>query len=792
VSSLSLGPLSNEAVGELLRELTAWTGDDPSFGALIFRETRGNPLFVVETVASLREEERLPESAESWQRDFLAKTLTIPSGVQKIIETRLSRLDDLSRQLITAAAVMRGSFKAQVLQMISGRNEFETLEGLEHLLTSGLLVEAGEDRFTFSHDKIREVAYGGLSQLRRRLLHRRVAESLEQQYRGREEAVPERLAYHYERAGVADKALDNYLQAGHMARLRYAHESAISHYQKALAYLRAQGDYGRAARTLMQLGLTYHTAFDFEQARRAYDEGLALWQQAGETQPSVLPPAAPQTLRLGWVEPSTLDPAAAFHIASLGVIEQLFSGLLALTPELEVVPDIARNWEMSEGGRKYIFHLRKDVRWSDEAPVTAGDFEFAWKRALDPTTGSIFAGDLYAVKGARDFHQGKGSSSQHVGVRAVNAVTLVVELEEPTGYFLQLLTLHRTYPVPRHVVELHGQAWTEAGKIVTCGPFKLEAWNPGESIHLLRNPDYHGQFGGNLERVELVFQRGGTSAAVEMLEMYQADGLDVFDLQYLPMPDRDHARQRHVEEYITGPRLHTWHAGFNVSKPPFGDCRVRQAFTLATDRETLGNVVLRGYQFPATGGYVPPGMPGHSAGIGLPYDPERARWLLAQAGWPGGRGFPTVKALQTPRADARCEYLQAQWEEALGVAVRFETLEFMAFRHRLDHEPPHVYVLNWVADFPDPDNVLRANTFRRSTRWRNESYERLLEEARRVMDQEDRMNLYRQADQILVEEAPLIPLTYDRMHLLVKPWVSKYPTSGIRWWFWKDVIMEPH
>jgi len=785
---LPLEPLSEVAVGELLQELTTWPGEDSSFGTLIYQETGGNPLFVVETVANLHDAGRLPVSAEDWSRDFRAETLAIPSGVQGVIQARLQRLDELSRQVITAAAVMRSSFAAEVIQQVSGQSELEVLESLERLLANGLMVEQAEERFDFSHDKVREVAYAGLSQLRRRLLHRRVAESLERRYRGREEAVSERLAYHYERAGVPDKALDNYLQAGHMARLRYAHESAISHYQKALVYLRAQGDYGRAARTLMQLGLTYHTAFDFRRSRQAYQEGFALWQRVGETQSFVPRTAARHTLRIDWTDPPNLDPTTAFDIQSRGVIDQLFSGLVALTPELDVVPDVARSWEVFEGGRKYVFHLRDDVRWSDGAPVTAWDFEYAWKRALDSVTGSIYATVLYGIKGARAFHQ-EQAESEDVGVRALNEVTLLVELEEPTGYFLQLLTLHRTYPVPRHVVQAHGEAWTEAGKIVTCGPFKLEVWNQGESMLLSRNPGYHGRFTGNIERVELFFRRRRTSADSEMLEMYEADGLDILDLQ---LPGWDHARQRHVEEYITGPKLFTWFAGFNVSQPPFDDRRVRRAFALAIDKETLADVVLGGYEFPATGGYVPPGMPGHSAGIGLPYDPDRARQLLAEAGWPGGRGFPTVGTLRSLNSETRCEYLQAQWEENLGIEVRYETVKSVTFRYRLNHEPPDMYVWNWGADFPDPDNFLRANPFRRSTRWRNEAYERLLVQARRMMDQEERVNLYRQADRILVEEAPVIPLSYDRSHLLVKPWVSRYPTSGIRWWFWKDVVIEPH
>jgi DNA-binding SARP family transcriptional activator len=237
LTSLSLEPLKDKAVNDLLQELTPWTGDNASFGDLIYRETRGNPLFVVETVASLREEGRLPENAEGWQRDFWAEQVTIPRQVQMVIERRLNRLDEVSRQVLTASAVMQGSFGADLAQAVSGRSEMETLDSLERLLARRLLVEQGPDELNFSHDKIREVAYGGLSQLRRKLLHRRAAENMEQRYRGRAKALAERLAYHYERAGIEEKALEYHILAGHRAWEQFAFQAAIEHYQKALALL---------------------------------------------------------------------------------------------------------------------------------------------------------------------------------------------------------------------------------------------------------------------------------------------------------------------------------------------------------------------------------------------------------------------------------------------------------------------------------------------------------------------------------------------------------------------------
>jgi len=421
--------------------------------------------------------------------------------------------------------------------------------------------------------------------------------------------------------------------------------------------------------------------------------------------------------------------------------------------------------------------------------VTAGDFEYAWKRVLNPATGSGNASLLYDLKGARAFHQGEVSDPDQVGVRALDELTLVVELEGPTGYFLQLLAYNAIYPVPRHVVEAHGERWTEMENIVTNGPFRLESWRPGESLFLVRNAEYRGRFTGNLQRVELLLLKHRSV----QLKMYEAGSLDILDLSEVPPLEMDRARQRHAGEYVSGPLLTTGFTAFDVSRPPFDDVRVRRAFVLATDRETLADVVMRGLSFPATGGLVPPGMPGHSAGIGLPYDPEGARQLLAEAGYPGGRGFPVVESLTMggPVAHEIAECKQAQWRENLGVEIPWRSLEWATYLDRVFREPPHMFGMSWVCDYPDPDSFLRVSV-RLHTKWRHETYDELVEEARRVTDQERRMKLYQEADRILVEEAAMVPVAYMRMHLLVKPWMTKFPVSASAWPFWKDVIIEPH
>jgi oligopeptide transport system substrate-binding protein len=345
-----------------------------------------------------------------------------------------------------------------------------------------------------------------------------------------------------------------------------------------------------------------------------------------------------------------------------------------------------------------------------------------------------------------------------------------------------------TYPVPRHIVELYGDAWTAPEKIITNGPFVLESRTPRQLTVLVRNPEYQGRFTGNVERVELGYR---TDRYTE-LQLYEADRLDLSSLWFLSGGEIERVRQRFADDYLSRPGLNTQYVGFNVRCPPFDDRRVRRALVMAIDRETLADVVLGGYTFPATGGFIPPGIPGHSPEIGLPYDPEQARQLLAEAGFPEGRNFPGVEWWTPAATDVISDFLRAQWRENLGIDIPWQIYADASFYERLEQTKPHMFRIGWKADYPDPDNFLRVGMFLKETGWRNESYEDLVERARRITDQEERMKLYQQADRILIEEAVVLPYVYVVGHVLVKPWVARYPTSPIKSAFWKDVIIEPH
>ena len=228
----------------------------------------------------------------------------------------------------------------------------------------------------------------------------------------------------------------------------------------------------------------------------------------------------------------------------------------------------------------------------------------------------------------------------------------------------------------------------------------------------------------------------------------------------------------------------------NASKRPFDDPRVRRALVLAADREAFTDTLFQGQNTPATGGFVPPEMPGHSPGIGLPYDPAQARRLLAEAGYPNGRGFPVVEALPSEFGAPQIDFLRQQWRDNLGIEVTSVTLDFRSLLETLDNSPPAMFIMGWTADYPDPDNFLRVGLKRTRSWWQNETFERLIRQAKRLTDQSARIELYRQADRILVQEAAIMPLVYGRDHWLRKPWVTVLVRNSSN--PSKDIIIRPH
>ncbi len=795
--------LDKPAEEDGLRFVNALVDSQPNhlsreFRQALYRHTEGHPLFTLELLRDLQERGDLVLDRQGcWQEGPSLHWDALPARVEGVIEERIQRLDPALRDMLAVASVEGDDFVAQVIAQVQGMSEREALRVLSkdlekrhHLVREQAEVQVGSQvlsHYRFEHSLFQQYLYNRLGAGERRLLHGQIGHLLEEFHQGHVDEFCVQLARHYAEAHDHDKAVYYLLRAGDQARSLYAHQEAIAYYQRALDFLREQGQFQRAARTLMKLGLTYIIAFDFPHARAAYEEGFALWQRSGEGAPQAGLPMAPHAFRTASAAPETLDPALAAESVSSRLVEQLFRGLVEHSPEGDVMPDLARSWDVLEDGRRYVFHLHTDATWSDGTAVTAADFEFAWRRVLDPATGSESARMLYDVRGAREFHAGRVRDAGSVGVRARDAGTLEVELEGPTSYFLQLLTYPALCAVPRHVVQTYGAEWTHPANIVTNGPFRMRDWQQGQYMVLARNADYRGRFSGNLQQAQVHF----IPDPQDRLSLYEADRLDVLVLQTPAAPERDWTRQRHAEEYVSGPSLSTVFLSLAAARPPLNDARVRRALAMAVNRESLADVLARGFASPALGGLVPPGMPGHSSKIGLPFDPAGARQLLAEAGYPAGRGFPHLVG-RTTRVTVTTDYLKSQWRENLGIEVEWQGVSYSELSDLLAAEQPALIVDGWIADYPDPDDFLRVGVQTYQPSWRHSVYERLVEDARRATDQRQRLELYVQADRILVEEAVIVPISYSRLHLLIKPWVTRFPMSTIKYWFFKDVVLEPH
>jgi ABC-type oligopeptide transport system substrate-binding subunit len=796
---LDLRPLTKRASRKLVEQVLRRVRELPQgLRDLVVEGAEGNPFYVEELIKILIEDEVIDRGDGVWtvSLERLAE-VRVPPTLTAVLQARLDALTPEEKVVLQRASVVGREFWDQVVADMAAdlaeqrevTARLGALRGRELVYRHERSAFADAEEYAFRHSVLRDVTYETVLLSARRRYHRHVARWLEGHAGERLAEYLGVIAAHYELAGEGERALDYLLRAGDRARGLGAFREAIGYYERAAALLRKGNDADRTARTLMTLGLTYHNAFQFERARAAYEEGFSLWQRAAERQESILEPAPSAFRAHAFLFPAvSLDPAHAPDTVSAAMITQLFSGLVSFDRAWNVVPDVARTWEVSDGGRRYVFHLRDDVTWSDGVPVTAADFAFAWMRMLDPATESPGAPYLYDLKGARDYHASRVADPGHVGVTALDERTLVVELARPTGYFLQLLAVAGAGPVPRHRVRALAQAWADPERIVTNGPFVLAGCEEGASVTLERDPSYHGRFEGNVRQV--VLSIGDPAAS---LPLYEAGRLDLVALKGMTAVEVDRARQRYPDQYLSAPELSIYALAFDVTRPPFDNPRVRRALALTIDREWLASVALKGSLFPATGGMVPPGMPGHSAGIGLPYDPEQAARLLAEDGYRSGRGFPPVECLMVRGRIAvhSGNALSAAWREHLGLQLNWTELPWGDLLDRLETAPPHLWIAGWAADYPDPDNFLRVATWRRQTGWQNCAYYDLLAAAERCSDPKRRIEMYQQADRILVEEAPVVPLAYGRAHYLVKPWVRFVPqATGLP--RWQDCVVEPH
>lgn len=473
-------------------------------------------------------------------------------------------------------------------------------------------------------------------------------------------------------------------------------------------------------------------------------------------------------------DPPSLDWSLATDHVSADILFNLMEGLVQYDEELNPIPALAERWEISPDGKQYTFHLRKGVLWSDGKPLTAHDFVSSWERLLNPKTASDYAYFLYDIVSAKEYNSSKLTDFKQVGVHAKDDQTLIVNLWHPASYFITIPAFWVTFPQRKDVIEKYGDKWATPEHIVILGPFRLQAWQHDYKVVLEANPLYYGKKPKIKTATAYVVNEDSTA-----LSLYETNKLELLRR----IPSVVISKYKDKPDYINAPYLRGYYYGFHTRKKPFDDIRVRKAFALAIDR-TQFPTILGGGQIPLYS-WVPKGMLGYAENIGLKYDPETARKLLAEAGYPNGKNFPKVVMAYDTRDDNKviAENLESQWKGTLGVEVDIENSEWKVHLKMLETDPPHLWRLGWGADFPDPDNFLNlftsysGNNF---THWAHPGYDKLIETAAKEPNPQKRVVNYNEAQKILTEqEHPIIPLFMEAQNLLLKPYVKGFRPNAM-------------
>jgi oligopeptide transport system substrate-binding protein len=495
----------------------------------------------------------------------------------------------------------------------------------------------------------------------------------------------------------------------------------------------------------------------------------------------------PGTLRanLG-TEPPSLDWSISTDATSFDVDCNLMVGLTQYTNDLRCVPACASSWKILDGGRRYVFILRPDVYWSDGKKVTASDFEYSWKRLLNPATGAQYAYFLYDLQNAREYNSGKLTDPSKVGVTALNDVTLEVRLQHPAAYFIYLTAFCPTLPQRKDVVERWGSRWTEPEHMVCNGPFLLSKWEHEYKIELVSNPRfYDGQ--SKLKKIKFFMIPEQSTA----FALYENDELDYIDNRGFSTPDID--RLKTSPEYHNFALLRNAYLGFNVKRPPFNDARVRQAVSMSIDRTMFPRLLRRGERPSAS--WLLPSLLGWSKSSCVEYNPVRARQLLAQAGYPNGKGLPRIDFYHVQREDTKVlvEDIQDQLRRNLNMNLNLSAQEWKVYLETLHRDPPQMFSLSWGADYPDPEtfmNIFASGSGNNNTGWANPVYDHLVAAAAAEQNRTRRGQLYAQADKLLcVDQAAIAPLYLATQNIMVKPWVKGMEFNALDIQFYKDVIV---
>ena len=491
-------------------------------------------------------------------------------------------------------------------------------------------------------------------------------------------------------------------------------------------------------------------------------------------------------------EPGSIDPAHASGDWENRIIGDYIEGLVSEDARADAIPGQAESWEISPDGLVYTFHLRDGIKWSDGTPVTAGDFEFAFRRLVDPANASDYAYLQYPIKGASEIGDGSmPPDSADFGVKALDDKTLEITLEGPTPYFLQALTHYTAYPVPKHVVEAKGADWTNVENLVANGPFKIVEWVPGNYIKSVKNPDYWDAANVKIDEVYYYVQEDLAAA----FSRYRAGEYDI--LTALPGDQKQFVKDNMPGEDHFVPFLGVYYYVINQEKKPFDDVKVRQALSMAINRDVIGPDVLGSGELPAYG-WVPPGTANYE-GI-APYQPEwveasydervtQAKALMAEAGYSPENPLKLQLKYNTNDNHQRVAVaIQAMWAE-IGVQAELFNSETAVHYDSLRAGDYDVGRAGWLLDYSDPSNVLdllkigvmqdgKMNWGNNYGRYNNPEFNKLMDQAAAEADLAKRAQLLSQAETIAMDEYGAIPIYWYVSANVVKPSITGFEDNA--------------
>jgi oligopeptide transport system substrate-binding protein len=495
-------------------------------------------------------------------------------------------------------------------------------------------------------------------------------------------------------------------------------------------------------------------------------------------------------------EPADLDPAINTASSTSQLLASVFQGLVTFSSDGKtILPGAAASWDVSLDGLTYTFHLRPNLRWSNGAPLTAEDFRASFLRVFDPGLGAEEAGFGYAIKGSKDFTEGRSKDPLSIGIRAPDPQTLVLTLEHPAPYILVRMTLDPFYPVYMPSLDAsggrtqRGGPWERPGALVSNGPFTLAEWRANAFVRVVRNPNFWDA--GRVRLNEVRFYPTDDEAAEE--RAFRAGQLHV--TRSLPKTKVPVYEEEHPGELHLLPMLRTNYLSFNVDHPPFTDPRVRRAFSLAVDRvrlvrAALGKLGTPAYSFirPGTGGYTPP--------KGFSFDPAGAGRLLAEAGFPKGAGLPPIELSlngNTGVALAVGEVLQQGWSRYLGVHVTLRPMEFKSYLSVI-RERQFQVVMEGYSGIPDAIDLLEfpmSGNPQNDSGSRDADYDRAFHDSEYAPDEVPRRAAFDRMEAINAEKCYFAPVYYTNRGLLVSPSVRGWRDNAIDVIDWREIYLEP-